>query len=68
MNSPHILAHFRDLQARGLPIGYFPELTKSILVVAQMNVSREKYFFRGMGLKVLTGSRYMGGYIGEGES
>ena len=29
---PHILAHLWDLQARGPPRGYFPELTKSIFV------------------------------------
>ena len=25
-------------------------------------------FFRGMGIKVVTGSRYLGGFIGEGEA
>ena len=29
----HILAHLCDLQARGPPRGYFPELTKNILLV-----------------------------------
>ena len=35
-----ILEHFRDLQARGTARGYYPELTKSILVVAPGNVAR----------------------------
>ena len=62
---PHILDHLRDLQARGPPRGYFPEPTKSILVVAPRNAAREEEFFRWMGLKVVTWSRYLGEYIGD---
>ena len=36
----HILAHLRDLHARGTPKGYFPKMTKIILVVAPRNVSQ----------------------------
>ena len=54
---PHILAHLRDLQARGLPRGYFPEPNKSFLVVAPRNVAKAEGFFRAMGLQVVTGSR-----------
>ena len=36
---PHILAHLRYLQARGLPWGYLLEPTKSILVVSPSNVA-----------------------------
>ena len=32
------------------------------------NVSQSEEFFRGAGLKVLTGSKYLGGFIGEGEA
>ena len=52
----HILEHFKELQARGPPGGYFPELTKSILVVALWSVAREEEFFRGMGVNITTGS------------
>ena len=38
--SQHILSHLRELQARAPPRGYFLEPTKSILVVAPMNVVR----------------------------
>ena len=38
-NFPHILAHLRDLQARGPPRGYFLEPTNSILVVALSNLA-----------------------------
>ena len=59
------MAHLWDLQARGPPRGYLPEPTKSILFVAPKNLARAEEFLRGMGLKVVTGSRYLGGFIGE---
>ena len=62
----YILAHLRDMQARGPSRGYFPEPTKSILVVAPINVAREEEFFRGVGFQVVTGSWYLGGFIGDG--
>ena len=60
-----MIAHFKDLQVRGPPWGYFPELTNNILVVALQNVARAKYLFYSMGLTVVTGSHYLGGFIGE---
>ena len=59
------MAHFRDLQLRGPARGYYPEPTKSILVVAKRNVPRAKEYFRGMGFQVVTGNRYLGGFVGE---
>ena len=59
----HILEHFQDLQARGPPRGYFPEPTKSILVVAQRNVARAYEFFHGMVVKIVNGSWYLGGFV-----
>ena len=53
---------------RGPPRGYFPEPTNSILVVAPRNVSREEEFFHGMGLQVVMGSWYLGGFIGDEEA
>ena len=64
----HILANLWDLKVKGPPRGYFPEPIKSILVVDPRNVSQVEEFFRGMGLKVVTWSRYLGGLIGEGEA
>ena len=61
----HILAHLRDLKLRGPTRGYYSELTKSILVEALQNVSRAEEFFHGIGIKVVTGNRYLGGFIGE---
>ena len=58
-------AHFQDLQARGPALGYYLELTKSILVVAPGNVARAKEHFRGIGIQVVTGHRYLGGFLGD---
>ena len=62
-----ILEHFWDLQARGPARGYYPEPTKRILVVAPGNIDRAEEHFRGLGIRLVTGHRYLGGYIGEGE-
>ena len=64
----HILAHFWDLQTRGPPRSYFPDPTKSTLVVALRNVALEEEYFRGTGIKVVTVNRYLGGFIGESEA
>ena len=61
----NILAHFKDIQVRGLPWGYFQERTKSILVVAPRNVVRDNEFLRGMGIMLVTGSRNLGSFIGD---
>ena len=59
------MAHIWDLQAWGPPRGYFLEPTKSILVMTLRNVTRVKEFFHRMDIKVVTGHRYLGGFIGE---
>ena len=56
-------AHFQYLQVRGPARGYYPEPTKSILVVTQGNVSRAEEHFRGLGIWVVTGHRYLGGFM-----
>ena len=63
-----ILEHFWDLQVRGPACGYYPEPTKSILVVAPGNVAGAEEHFRGLGIRVVMGHRYLGGYIGDGEA
>ena len=59
------MAHFRDLKLRETAWGYYPEPTKIVLVVAERNVPRAKEYFRGMGIQVVAGSRYLGGYVGK---
>ena len=58
-------AHFQDLQAWGPAWGYYPEPTKSILVVAPGNVARAEEHFRRLGMRVLTGHRYLGDSLGD---
>ena len=54
-----------DLMGRGLDRGYFPDPTKSILVISGKNVQQSQMFFRGMGLKVVTGNLYLRVFIGD---
>ena len=58
-------AHTRDLMVRGPPWGYFPEPTKSMLFVSPRNVPRTEAYFWDMEVRVVTRSRYLGGFIGE---
>ena len=53
---------------QGPPQGYFPDPTKSILVVSPHNVPRAKDFFGGYGLQIVTVSRYLEGVHGERDS
>ena len=45
------------------PRGYFLEPTKSILVVAPRNVAKVEEFLHSMGMKIVTGSQYLGGFV-----
>ena len=65
---PKIMENLRDLQAQGPDRGYCPEPNKSILVVALGNVARVEEHFRGLGIQVVTGHRYLSGYIGDKEA
>ena len=56
-----ILDHFRYIQAQVPSRGYYPDPTKSILAVAPGNVARVEEHFRGMGIWVVRGHRYLGG-------
>ena len=42
-----------------------PKPTKIILVVSEKNVLWEEAYFRVMGFKVVTGSPYLGSFIGD---
>ena len=51
-----VQAHFWYLQARGPAWGYYPDPTKSILVMAPRNVARTEEHFRGLGIRVVKGN------------
>ena len=57
--------HYRDLQARLPARGYYPETTKSILAVASVNVAQAEEHFWGLKIWVVTGHRYLGGFVGD---
>ena len=44
------------------------ETTKMLLVGSEQNVTRAMEYLRGMGVLVVTGSRYLGGFVGERET
>jgi hypothetical protein len=52
---------FLRLQEIGPAYGYFPEPSKSILIVRIHNRTRARSTFDHLGFKVQTGSRYLGG-------
>ena len=48
--------------------GYFPKLTKSILVVKPQLVEAAKLQFEPLGFKISTGARYLDGFLGDSTS
>ena len=59
------LNFFSALEKHGPTFAYFPEPSKSVLVVSETNATKAKTFFREQGFKVRLGSRYLGGYLGN---
>ena len=56
------------MQVQGLDWGYYPKPTKSILVVAPGNVAQAEEHFRGLGIRVVTGHHYLGGFVGDADA
>ena len=59
------MAHFNYMQARGSLRGYIPETTNNILVVTLGNVPRAEEFFLSMGVKIVTRSNNLEGFVGD---
>ena len=59
---------FNLLVEEGPARGYFPEPTKSILVVKPQLVEAAKLRFEPLGFKISTGDRYLGGFLGDSTS
>ena len=54
---------------RGPTYGYFPEPSKSVVVVASkyVEIAKSTCAFQNVGVKVVTGHRFLGGVVGERE-
>jgi len=57
--------YFDFLKVYGSSFGYTPQPHKCILVTSDRNLSSAKSKFERYGIKVVTGSRYFGGFIGS---
>jgi len=57
--------YFELLKDNGPSYGYTPQPHKCILVTSDRNLSSAKQKFERYGMKVVTGSRYLGGFIGS---
>ncbi len=60
-----IRRQFLHLQEAGPIFGYFPEPSKSILVVPEHSLETAQLAFADLAFQVTTGHRYLGGFIGE---
>jgi hypothetical protein len=58
-----ISSYFEKLQEKGPRRGYFPEPSKSILVVQEHNKAAAEIAFKDLGFTIVTGTRYLGGFI-----
>jgi hypothetical protein len=59
---------FLHLQEIGLDFGYFPEPSKSILVVHEHNLEKARSAFADHEFQITTSSRYLSGFIAEEEA
>jgi hypothetical protein len=62
---PELRAYVKALEKYGPTRGYFPEPTKSILIVREHNLAAAKIEFKDLGFEVVSGARYLGGFLGE---
>ena len=53
---------------RGPARGYYPEPTKTILVVDPGNTAQTEEHLRGLGIRVVSGHRYLRGFIGDADA
>ena len=56
---------FDRLLIDGPASGYFPEASKTVMVVGSSDLERASDLFRDLGVSVVTGSRFLGGLMGE---
>ena len=56
---------FDRLLSGGPAYGYFPEPSKTVLVVRSSYLQKANDLFHDLGVRVVTGSRFLGGFVGE---
>ena len=56
---------FDCLCSRWPSFGYFPEPRKTVLIVGPMDHQRATDLFSNLGVRVMAGSRFLGGFIGR---
>ena len=64
---PDVKRWFELLMKEGPKYGYHPEPSKSILVVGNQFKDQAKLLFGSFGVKIVSGSRFLGGYVGDDE-
>lgn len=60
-----IMSWFEELVKEGPKYGYHPEPAKSVLVVKPDFKDKAEALFGKFGIKIVSGNRFLGGYIGE---
>ena len=58
-------AWYEELSRRGPNYGYHPEPSKTVLVVGLSDVQQASALFCDLGIRVVSGGRFLGGFIGE---
>ena len=58
-------AWYEELSRRGPTYGYHPEPSKTVLVVGPSDVQQVSTLFSDLGIRVVSGGRFLGGFIGE---
>ena len=64
-NLSRLHTYFKRLQELGPVWGYFPEPSKSELIVPEKILAKATEDFQDLGFHVLTGTRFLGGFVGS---
>jgi hypothetical protein len=64
---PFLCTFMERLVELGPAFGYYPEPLKSILVIKEANKAAATEYFADLGFTVVSGHRYLGGFLGANE-
>ena len=56
---------FEKLLSDGPAFGYFPVPSKTVFVVQPSDLQKANELFCDLGVKVVTGSKFLGGFVGD---